>query len=176
MTKCISLTKDRFATVDDSDFEPLSQYRWKCMVRPQTCYAYRYEKTDQGWHKVFMHQAVMNPEDGMEVDHINGNGLDNQRRNLRVCTHAENCWNQRKTGGTSSHYKGVAWNIGCRKWEAKIRVDGILRHLGVFASEEQAASRYNAAARKHFGEFARLNEIGESKQAFEILEREAEPA
>ncbi len=100
----------------------------------------------------------MQPPEGYEVDHINHDGLDNRRCNLRLATRANNCHNQRSFKG-SSKYKGV-WRVG-EKWAACIRVDGRSKRLGTFVSEKEAALAYNQAAREHYGEFAKLNEIGE---------------
>lgn len=93
-----------------------------------------------------------------ETDHRNGNGLDNRRKNLRPCTHAQNCRNA-KPRSVSSKYKGVGWSRVHNKWRARIRVDGILKSLGVFTEEAQAARAYDRAAAEYFGEFARLNGV-----------------
>lgn len=72
------------------------------------------------------------------IDHINGNGLDNRLENLRAATKKENSRNQKRPTHNTSGVVGVYWNIGCRKWVASIRVDGVLRHLGVFDEKEEA--------------------------------------
>jgi hypothetical protein len=104
--------------------------------------------------RVRLHRLIMGAKRGELVDHINGDTLDNRRSNLRFATKAENSRNARIKGG-SSRFKGVSFN----GWAAHIRVDGKLKHLGRFATEEEAARAYNEAAIRHFGEFARLNEL-----------------
>jgi AP2 domain/HNH endonuclease len=93
----------------------------------------------------------------MHVDHINGNGLDNRRTNLRPATSAENARNRRSQRGSSSPYKGVSWIRSRRNWRANLRVGDRLIHLGSYTDPADAARAYDAAALKYFGEFARLN-------------------
>jgi hypothetical protein len=109
-----------------------------------------------------MHRLLVEVNLGQEVDHINGNGLDNRKENLRVCTKSQNLGNQKKTklyGGvaTSSKYKGVSWDKRVQKWVAKIGINGKRVYLGLFEDEEKAAEAYNKAALEYFGEFALLN-------------------
>ena len=103
-----------------------------------------------------MHRVVL---PGFEMlDHINHDGLDNRRENLRPCTASQNHANQRKrTEHTSSKYKGVHWAKDRNKWRASICVEGRWYKLGAFNTEEEAATVYNAAAQKAFGVFAGLN-------------------
>jgi hypothetical protein len=97
---------------------------------------------------------------GKDTDHINGDTLDNRRCNLRVCSHQQNISNRKKQRNpTTSQYKGVHLDKARGKWHAKLRSHGRMVHIGYFTSEEDAAQAYNEAARKHFGEFARLNVI-----------------
>jgi hypothetical protein len=100
----------------------------------------------------------MNPPPHLLVDHRNNNSLDNRRANLRLATHAENCYNRPKIRTkTSSRYIGVYFEKSTGKWTAKIRVNGKRLWLGRFNSELEAALAYDAAARKYHGEFARTN-------------------
>jgi hypothetical protein len=92
----------------------------------------------------------------MEIDHINGDGLDNRRENLRICNHQQNSGNQGPRGG-SSRFKGVCWHKNHRIWAAFIGIDFKQKHLGHFHTEEEAARAYDVAALEHFGEFAKLN-------------------
>lgn len=100
-------------------------------------------------------RAIMNAPDGMVVDHINGNPLDNRRANLRICTVKENNWNRRRRIGGSSGFKGVV-RVGTR-WRAIIWPNGKQIYLGSFAEPEEAARAYDRAAREEYGEFACLN-------------------
>jgi len=91
---------------------------------------------------------------GMETDHRNRNGLDNQRCNLRVCSHQQN---QRNKVLSNVIYKGVCLDKRCNKFRARVRIREKQIYLGAFDSSLEAALAYDAAAREHFGEFARLN-------------------
>jgi HNH endonuclease len=96
--------------------------------------------------------------DAGEIDHINGDCLDNRRENLRKATRSQNMANQPKIGGTwSSHYKGVTWFKQRQKWRAQIKIEGRNHHLGLFINEDDAAKAYDEAAFQAFGEFAHLN-------------------
>ncbi len=103
-----------------------------------------------------MHRQILGASKGENVDHIDGNGLNNQRSNLRFCTQSQNCCNQRKrTLTSSSKYKGVA--KAKRKWHVCLGKDGITYNLGCFASQETAAREYDKLAKLVHGEFALLN-------------------
>jgi hypothetical protein len=105
-----------------------------------------------------MHTLLM--PGAAQIDHRDGDGLNNRRENLRPATRTQNNANQRKYRGTS-RYKGVSWDVSSRRWRARIHCDHRETSLGQFTSEADAARAYNAAALEHFGEYARLNEIPE---------------
>lgn len=107
--------------------------------------------------RVFLHRLLLQVPEGMFVDHINGDKLDNRRCNLRAATAHQNARNRANHQKTSSRFKGVYFHKHTRKWKGTIHVDGKHSHLGLFANEEDAARAYDAAARQHYGEFARLN-------------------
>jgi hypothetical protein len=138
--------------VSSADFNLVRSYRWSVHVKRHTNYA----ETRTGGAKVRLHQ-LLSPS--VEVDHIDGNGLNNQRTNLRPVTEAQNSANRKKTGGRTSTFKGVNWQKHAQKWRAEIRVGGKNFHLGYFVNEQDAAKAYNAAALQHYGEFAKLNDI-----------------
>ena len=156
MTKKIPLTQGKFALVDDEDFEWLIQYKWYYMnVAPNGGYAATGNKPSR-----YMHRVILNPAIGSETDHVNGDGLDNRRCNLRACTHAENIWNKRNHRGSSSKYKGVVFHSAGKRrkrWVANIYTNGTRTYLGYFKTAEEAAYAYDKAAKALFGEFARLN-------------------
>lgn len=158
--KQIPLTQGKFALVDDEDFEWLSQWNWQC-----TKYGYAHRKTSvtiNGKRKfghIFMHREIIKTPLGMFTDHISGDRLDNQKKNLRICTKAQNRMNEGKRSGKSSVYKGVRWKTCHSLWEARIKKDLKTTFLGHFSSEIEAAKAYNVAAIEKFGEFARLNII-----------------
>ena len=152
--KEIKLTQGQVALVDDADFEILNQFKWSAVKIRNTFYAARNITVDDKRKLVYMHCEIMG---GKWVDHIKGNGLNNQRYNLRFCTHRENQMNQRKQANTSSVYKGVSWNKGVGKWMAQIKTKGRGIYIGLFIDETDAAKAYNKKAIELFGEFANLN-------------------
>lgn len=159
--KQIPLSRGLFAIVDGDDFEYLNQWKWYCSA---TGYAIRKEWlgniNGKRTSKVIrMHRFVSLPQDGLSADHINGNKLDNRRGNLRNCTHKNNMRNIHKLKPHSSKYKGVSWDRFREKWKANITVDAQSIYLGRFTSEEDAATAYNFAAIKQYGEYAKLNGV-----------------
>lgn len=158
MPKRIALTQGKFTIVDDKDFEWLSQWKWHA-EKANTCWYAARNISGQPGKKLRMHRAILNPPPGMEGDHINRDGLDNRRCNLRICTTSQNHMNTRKQRRSSGRYKGVSWAPSKQKWQAEITCRGERHWLGRFDDDCEAARAYNAAALKHFGEFAHLNMI-----------------
>ena len=155
----IPLTKGKFAVVDDEDFERLSKFRWSAVNMGGRWYAYRYMKNGEPNPRrgVPMHREIIST-DKMDVDHIDGDGLNNSRANLRPASRAENLWNARKTRG-KSRFKGVHFHSQNKKWRATIMANGKKHELGCHGTEEDAALAYNKAAAELFGNFARLNQV-----------------
>jgi len=154
----IPLTKGMVTIIDDDDYELVSQYKWCVRTSEKGRY---YAGRNTGSNNVYLHRWLLNAQFGIEVDHINGNTLDNRRSNLRLCTRVGNGRNGRKHRlyRSTSKYKGVYWSVN--KWQAQIRVGRERFNLGRFTNEEEAARAYNEAASKYYGEFARLNVIGD---------------
>jgi AP2 domain len=154
----------RVALVDDADYELVVQHRWTVreVERPgrRTWGPYAIanipDVTRGAGHRttVFMHNLIMGCT---RIDHANGEGLDNQRGNLRRATNGQNMHNRRANAGHSSRYKGVGWYPRYGKWVARIKLEGRRRCLGYFTDEREAAQAYDAAAREIFGQFARPN-------------------
>jgi hypothetical protein len=153
--KEIQLTQGRVALVDDADYEYLSQWKWKAYKDRYTWYARRGIRVGFVIKTIHMHRLITNAPDGLFVDHINGDGLDNRRGNLRVCTKSENGFNRGKNSNNTTGYKGVTTNKG--KYRAQIRIDGKMCGLGRYTDPVEAAKAYDRAAKKHYGEFAKLN-------------------
>lgn len=155
--KQIQLVNNRgFALVDDSDFDMLSKHRWYRQKGKNTLYAVTVIKRAGKRVTVSMHRLIMGEPKGKGVDHRDGNGLINQRFNLRACTSSQNGMNQHCRRG-SSQYKGVYWNKGVSKWYARIMKDRKSYYLGIRKSEIECARMYDAKAMELFGEFANTN-------------------
>lgn len=154
----IRLNRGFVSLVDDEDFDEVAAVRWTVRRRGHTDYAGRCEMADGALRWIYLHRQIMNAAPGEKVDHRSGDGLDNRRANLRIATNAQNGWNSRPRRGTRSGFKGV-WPTTNRKvrWMACISRYGQRQYLGVFGTPEEAARAYDAAARRLFGEFARVN-------------------
>lgn len=157
MTKLIPLSKGAFTIVDDDDHTWLSQWKWHLMGR----YAGRVitDPVTRKQHSLSMHRLILDTPQGMHTDHINGNGLDNRRENLRICTPSENSRNQKanKRRAGDAQYKGTFFVKKLGKWKAVIGINGKNQYLGLFTSEEDAARAYDQKARELHGDFAHPN-------------------
>lgn len=157
--KELPLNRGYVAIVDDDVFEWASRFKWTVTRGWNTHYAVRRKKYPDGTKKsVRLHREITKARLGNRIDHINGDGLDNRRSNLRFATNQQNGRNARKqVRATSSRFKGVSFSRVATKWEAYIKVDYKKRHIGLYLTEEEAAAAYDDAARELFGEFAALN-------------------
>ena len=154
----IQLTQGMVAKVDDEDYERLSRHKWYANKSYSVWYARRVEKLPDGkWVTIRMHREIMGAKPGQQLDHIDGNGLNNTRSNLRFATNQENARNRGFRSDNTSGFKGVSWNDQRGKWTAYIRLNGKQKHIGVFDSVVKAACAYDAAALDAYGQFARLN-------------------
>jgi hypothetical protein len=148
------ITKD--IKFDEQDRDIISRYTWS-VVKHKGGLKYAYcQKT-----KTFLHRLLIKTDNKTYIDHINGNGLDNRRCNLRVCTHTENMQNRKMHKNNTSGYKGVYQDKRAKnkKWVAVIRCNGVKHFLGIFTEKIEAAKAYNSGAIRYFGEFARINKI-----------------
>jgi len=158
-TKEIILSRGKAAIVDASDFDWLNQWKW-CAL---------YHKSFDQWYAVrniwisdelrtllYMHRFILDAPKGMEVDHRNGNGLDNTRFNIRICTRAQNQQNRLVKNKNTSGYKGVSWHKVNKQWQTSISVNGNRIYLGSYEDKDAAAARYLEAAKFYHGEFAKL--------------------
>lgn len=151
MTKEIPLTKGFVALVDDDDYERvITAGKWQASVDGRRVYARHKVRGRQIRLHAFLTSWPL-------TDHINGNGLDNRRANLREATSVQNACNRRLGSKNTSGFKGVSWKAASKKWVARIKTHGKATHLGYFSTPQEAARAYDAAARELHGEFARLN-------------------
>jgi len=156
----IPLTQGKFALVDPDDYKKLSKYNWYAIRSPRGFYAARsvYANKHRAGQTIRMHRIILNPPEGKFIDHINHNGLDNRKSNLRLCTIQQNVWNMRKQrGNCTSQYKGVTRRKDIGKWQARIICNGRVMFIGYFDDEKAAAMAYDAKAKELFGEFAAPN-------------------
>lgn len=160
MVKEIKLSQGKVALVDDGDFELVSKYKWCAQKAKNENYYAKTNEPCMGKQKpIMMHRIIMNANKGDYVDHINHNGLDNRRCNLRICSQTENMRNKKLHSNNTSGYKGVYWGVKEKKWVAQIKNDQKVIWLGSFKNIIDAASAYNQAAIKYHGEFAKLNDL-----------------
>lgn len=154
--KEIPLTRGFVTIVDESDYEWLNQWKWRVATVRQKAYAVRWNE-ERGKILESMHRVITNCPQGLMVDHINGDTLDNRRENLRNCTNSQNLMNKAKKRTSPYKYKGIWWDKWRKRWRTGIKVDGKMKYLGYFKTEIEAALAYNVAAMRYFGDFAKLN-------------------
>lgn len=141
--------------VDDEDYNNLNQYFWSVDLHGAV----------SGWvgaesyRRILLHRFIMNAPDDMEVDHIDGDRLNNQKFNLRLATSSQNKCNRGPRKDNRSGYKGVSWHKQREKWTVRIMSGGKYLSLGLFTSKEDAAKAYNAAAVTYQNDFAYQNKL-----------------
>ncbi len=154
----IPLTQGKYAIVDQDDFERLNKHKWYAVKSTNTFYARRTRRAGKKYIAIRMHRQILHPPGHLFVDHINHNGLDNRKANLRPATCAQNSYNRiRFIKSKSSKYTGVSWQKQSKKWMVQIRYKGRRIFLGLLEDEIQAAKAYDKAAKIYHGEFASLN-------------------
>lgn len=160
----ITLSNGMQTEVDDCKFEELSKFKWS--IKVVNCahitkyYARRGFSKDGKQVTMKMHRQILGVTDPkIEVDHIDGNSLNNLSSNLRLCTRSQNLMNTRKRGGTTSRFKGVSWIKNRMEWQAAARLNSKRLFIGYYKNETEAALAYNVTASFAFGEFANLNKL-----------------
>lgn len=171
-TKEIPLTQGKVALVDDEYFDELSKYKWYTLRdhHYNRFYAIRHEKKEDGiFTLINMHRQILNYPAEM-IDHVNHDGLDNRRSNIRVCTNSENQHNsnaRKRNKNNTSGFRGVSWNTTAKRWRAAIKKNLKDIFLGYFSTAEEAGHAYDKKAKELFGEVAVLNfpqELEQNKQ------------
>lgn len=157
MVKEIELSQGKFALVDDADYDWLSQWKWYTSYYGYAVRSVWRDGDNQGL--VFMHRQILDAPEGMYVDHMDGDKLNNVRPNIRLATNAQNLCNRGPNKNNTSGFKGVSWNKRSGKWRSQIWKDGVTHHLGLFADLREAASAYDKAALELHGEFAQTNGV-----------------
>jgi hypothetical protein len=153
----VPLTRGFVAQIDASDLHKVAGFNWFAVVQSYTVYAVRRVSGVKGrGSKISMHRQIIGATNDVQVDHVDLNGLNNRRENLRIATPQQNCFNRRKTRANTSGFKGVCWNRKSRKWQAGIRINGRSVHLGLFETIDAAYNAYCKASNQHYGEYARI--------------------
>ena len=136
--KEIKLTRGYVTIIDDEYFDELNKFNWY----EANGYAVTHKGSGENRRVVFMHNMILWSPRGLEIDHVDGNTLNNRRSNLRIVTHKENMRNQ-KVKLHSSKYKGVHWDSDRNKWKATTKINGKVVCIGRFLTEIEAAKAYN---------------------------------
>lgn len=153
----ILLADEVFAKVDDADLMLVSGFPWR-PLHPKPKNPMVYAHAWNGQQSFYMHRLLLGVPSGITVDHADGDGLNNQRYNLRKATEGQQQANRgRQRNNRTSQFKGVFWNEARQRWQATIHYDGRTQYIGRFATEEDAARAYDRRALAEFGSFARLN-------------------
>jgi len=151
--KEITLTQGQIALVDDEDYNMLMRYKWHAAKCNNIFYAVTTYRDAGKQINLFMHRMLLNPQKGKIIDHIDHNGLNNQKHNIRICTYSDNAQNRKGKG--NSKFKGVYYRRG--KYEVAIRDNGKLKHIASTHDEIEAAKIYDINALAIYGENAYLN-------------------
>ena len=159
--KKIQLTQNKYALVDYEDYEKINKYNWQVSKNKRSYYATRKNKNKS---RIIMHRILINCPENLQVDHINGNGLDNRKENLRICTTSQNAKNKRLNKNNTSGFKGVIWCKHHKKWLARICVDRKLKFLGYFIKINDAKEAYIKASKQYHKEFSNCGIIKEDKE------------
>jgi hypothetical protein len=153
----VPLTQGYTATIDAADVSLVDGVNWRALAKPlaHAVYAVRTDRSGGKTRAILLHRVIMGDPEGLEIDHRNGDGLNNRRANLREATRAQNRRNQRLSRANTSGFKGVSFDGRRSKWQAYININDKQRNLGLYATPEAAHAAYCAASAKLHGEFGR---------------------
>lgn len=151
----VSLTRGHVAIINEADIDFLRDSNWMALVTPRSVYAIREHNSCGRKTTMLLHREIMSAASDVQVDHIDGNGLNNARSNLRIATRSENSRNRRLDVDSSSGLKGVYYDHARHKWIAKIRYDGRQRYIGRFNSADEAHRAYCEQSKIRHGAFGR---------------------
>lgn len=141
----------KYSVIDKEDYEKVADRIWLLRKAHASLeYAYCNQKGD----KVFMHRLIAETPKGLVTDHINRNGLDNRKKNLRVCSYRENAWNRNTQYNNTSGCRGVTLFKRTNRWRASIQYEGKRIHLGFYTTFKEAADVYKKASKLYFKEFS----------------------
>lgn len=153
----VPLTNGYTATISASDVSLVAGRNWSALTDGSRVYAVSNDPMGGGKYRLIrMHRVIMGDPDGLQVDHWDGDGLNNQRTNLRIATNSQNQHNQRTRRDNTSGYKGVTFRKDKGRWHAKIMLNGQRQHLGLFNCPTAAHFAYIKASRALHGEFGRI--------------------
>ena len=156
----VPLTKGYEAVIDADDVYLVNGLNWRALIDRNTVYAVCNFLAGKKWKLVRLHRLIMGEPNGLQVDHIDGNGLNNRKKgddgNLRVVTSQQNTHNQRIFKNNTSGFKGVSWYRQGNKWRSYIKINGVKKHLGYYDTPEAAYVAYCDASLRFHGEFGRV--------------------
>lgn len=157
----ITLTQSKSVKVDDEDYEFLNQFKWHTTSRGYAARRVHYPSSYKSQVNMtfLMHRILTFAIDGIQVDHINGDKLDNRKENLRLCNNSQNHMNKGVQSNSTTGYKGVSFEKSIGRYRAYCNFNGKRYNLKTFKTPEEAAQAYNTKAKELFGEFALLNNI-----------------
>lgn len=157
MIRRIRLTQGKYAVIDAKDLDKISELKWCAVLLSGRWYASSRVRWVNGKRRqriIFMHRLIADAPEGIDVDHRDGNGLNNRRKNLRFATTQQNAWNRGKAANNTSGHRGVCFSRKAGKWQAQIHVKNSTIWLGYFDSKIQAAHAFDNKIRELHGEFA----------------------
>jgi hypothetical protein len=150
--KKIRLPHGKYTIVDDDDFDNLNQYKWHVHTKG---YAVRHGKSDDGLGRTIrMHREILCAPEGLQVDHINRDKLDNRKNNLRLCNNSQNHMNKNVRVDNSSGHPGVSWSKISNKWHVYLNIDGVRKNLGFYSDIKRAIAARVKAEKKFYKEFS----------------------